>query len=55
MLKQDHPTGWMWIHACEVIVKAERLQRQFFQPMRRNARWPYGNRPSMSSRMRARS
>jgi len=32
MSKQDDPTGWMWIHACEVIVKAERLQRQFFQP-----------------------
>ena len=32
MSKQDDPTGWMWVHACEVIVKAERLQRQFFQP-----------------------
>jgi HSP20 family protein len=32
MSKQDDPTGWMWIHACELIVKAERLQRQFFQP-----------------------
>ena len=32
MSKQDDPTGWMWIQACEVIVKAERLQRQFFQP-----------------------
>jgi len=32
MANQDDPTGWMWIHACEVIVKAERLQRQFFQP-----------------------
>ncbi len=32
MSKQDDATGWMWIQACEVIVKAERLQRQFFQP-----------------------
>ena len=32
MAKQDDPTGWMWVQACEVIVKAERLQRQFFQP-----------------------
>jgi HSP20 family molecular chaperone IbpA len=32
MSKQDDPTGWMWIQACEVIAKAERLQRQFFQP-----------------------
>ena len=32
MSNRDDPTGWMWIHACEVIVKAERLQRQFFQP-----------------------
>jgi HSP20 family protein len=32
MSKQNDPAGWMWIHACEVIVKAERLQRQFFQP-----------------------
>jgi HSP20 family protein len=32
MSNQDDPTGWMWIHACDVIVKAERLHRQFFQP-----------------------
>lgn len=32
MAKADDPTGWMWVQACEVIVKAERLQRQFFQP-----------------------
>jgi HSP20 family protein len=32
MSNQDDATGWMWIHACEVLVKAERLQRQFFQP-----------------------
>jgi HSP20 family protein len=32
MSNQEDPTGWMWVHACEVIVKAERLHRQFFQP-----------------------
>jgi HSP20 family protein len=32
MSKPDDPGGWMWVQACEVIVKAERLQRQFFRP-----------------------
>jgi HSP20 family protein len=32
MSNSDDPAGWMWVQACEVIVKAERLQRQFFRP-----------------------
>ncbi len=26
------PTRWMWMEACEMLARAERLQRQFFQP-----------------------
>lgn len=26
------PTHWMWAEACDLIGRAERLQRQFFQP-----------------------
>jgi HSP20 family protein len=26
------PAAWMWAEACELIERAERLQRQFFQP-----------------------
>lgn len=25
------PTGWMWEEACEMLERAERMQRQFFQ------------------------
>lgn len=32
MSRQEDGIGWMWTQACEVIFKAERLQRQFFQP-----------------------
>jgi HSP20 family molecular chaperone IbpA len=26
-----NPTGWMWGEACELIARAERMQRQFFR------------------------
>ncbi len=26
------PTRWMWAEACEMLARAERLQRQFFVP-----------------------
>lgn len=34
------PRGWMWVEACEVIDRAERLHRQFFQLGRTQARRP---------------
>jgi HSP20 family molecular chaperone IbpA len=26
-----NPTGWMWAEACELMARAERMQRQFFR------------------------
>jgi HSP20 family protein len=31
---------WMWSEACEMLSRAERLHRQFFQPQRSRARVP---------------
>jgi HSP20 family molecular chaperone IbpA len=31
------PAIWMWAEACEILDRAERLQRQFFRPARRAA------------------
>jgi HSP20 family protein len=33
------PRLWMWAEACELLDRAERLQRQFFQPARGAATW----------------
>jgi HSP20 family protein len=30
-MRTRHPTGWMWEEACEMLERAERMQRQFFQ------------------------
>lgn len=27
------PRAWMWIEACRLVDRAERLQRQFFEPV----------------------
>ncbi|GBD42261.1 hypothetical protein HRbin39_01650 [bacterium HR39] len=32
------PRRWMWLEACEMIARAERLQRQFFVPAEASAR-----------------
>ncbi|NIR61969.1 MAG: Hsp20/alpha crystallin family protein [Gammaproteobacteria bacterium] len=29
---RNDPTGWMWAEACELLQRAERLQRRFFEP-----------------------
>jgi HSP20 family protein len=34
------PESWMWAEACELIERAERLHRQFFQPGRPQAKRP---------------
>lgn len=31
-MSRDHPAIWMWAEACDLLERAERLQRQFFQP-----------------------
>ena len=33
-----HPETWMWAEACEVLARAERMQRQFFTLTRTPAR-----------------
>ena len=34
------PENWMWAEACELLERAERLHRQFFQPVRARALCP---------------
>jgi HSP20 family molecular chaperone IbpA len=37
-----NPAGWMWEEACEMLERAERMQRQFFQvraEIRTGATW----------------
>jgi HSP20 family protein len=31
-MAEPDPRIWMWAEACEMLERAERLQRQFFQP-----------------------
>jgi len=30
----DFPNSWMWSEACDMLARAERLHREFFQPVR---------------------
>lgn len=39
MRSRDHG-AWMWAEACELLERAERLNRQFFQPRAARARRP---------------
>jgi HSP20 family protein len=34
------PGAWMWAEACELLERAERMNRQFFQPRQARARRP---------------
>ena len=45
MSERDHE-GWMWAEACEMLARAERLHRQFFQPARGQARLPTWEPPA---------
>ena len=38
--------GWMWAEACEMLTRAERLHRQFFQPARGGAQTPTWEPPA---------
>jgi HSP20 family molecular chaperone IbpA len=40
------PNDWMWSEACEMLARAERLQRQFLQPARSLARLPVWEPPA---------
>ena len=33
-MKDDFPDRWMWSEACEMLARADRLNRQLFQPLR---------------------
>jgi HSP20 family molecular chaperone IbpA len=39
-MSANQSRDWMWAEACELLDRAERLHRQFFQPMpARSAQW----------------
>jgi HSP20 family protein len=40
------PKLWMWAEACEVLDRAERLQRQFFRPGATQSRQPVWEPPA---------
>ena len=46
------PKDLMWAQACALLDKAERLQRQFFEPSKEGARTRVGNRQSIFSTTR---
>jgi HSP20 family molecular chaperone IbpA len=33
-MNDEFPNRWMWSEACEMLARAERMHRQFFQPVR---------------------
>jgi HSP20 family molecular chaperone IbpA len=36
----DFPNKWMWSEACEMLARAERLNREFFRPTRSAGQLP---------------
>lgn len=45
-MTSDFPNRWMWSEACEMLVRAERMHRQFFQPVRSYSRQPAWEPPA---------
>src|SRR5262249_14224633 len=45
-MDQDFPRNWMFSEACEMLARAERLHRQFFQPVRSASRLPVWEPPA---------
>lgn len=39
-MERDYSPNWMWSEACEMLVRAERLHRQFFEPRSSARRGP---------------
>ncbi|MBV1799167.1 hypothetical protein [Siccirubricoccus sp. G192] len=42
---RDEAESWMWAEACEMLTRAERLHRQFFEPRRSVSRLPVWQPP----------
>jgi HSP20 family protein len=40
MMDQGFPRNWMWSQACEMLARAERLNRELFRPLASAARLP---------------
>lgn len=45
-MKNDFPNRLMWSEACEMLARAERMHRQFFQPVRSLSRQPAWEPPA---------
>jgi len=45
-MNDDFPNRWMWSEACEMLARAERMHRQFFQPVRSFSRQPAWEPPA---------
>jgi HSP20 family molecular chaperone IbpA len=45
-MTDDFPNRWMWSEACEMLARAERMHRQFFQPVRSASRLPSWEPPA---------
>lgn len=45
-MKDDFPNRLMWSQACEMLARAERMHRQFFQPVRSASRQPAWEPPA---------
>lgn len=42
----DFPKGWMWSEACDMLIRAERMHREFFQPVRSASHLPVWEPPT---------
>ena len=42
----DFPKGWMWSEACDMLIRAERMHREFFQPVRSASHLPVWEPPA---------
>jgi HSP20 family protein len=40
MMDEGFPRSWMWSQACEMLARAERLNRELFRPLASVARLP---------------
>jgi HSP20 family molecular chaperone IbpA len=45
-MPRDDAKSWMWAEACEMLARAERLHRQFFQPQRSATHSPVWEPPA---------
>jgi HSP20 family protein len=46
MKDDEFPNRWMWSEACEMLARADRLQRQLFQPVRAVRHMPVWEPPA---------